>query len=468
MINSLSGRLLVLTVIFVMLAEVLIFVPSVARHRLEYLEQRMDEAELIKNTLLLTGVNRVTPDEDSNALLDTAGLYNIVLRDDRSNLVIVRPFEGQVSRKFDLDDPGFFELISDAMMRLIHPDDGLIMVSRAFGTTGQQRLEITLPPTALRNTMLEYGRNILILSAAISIMAAVLLFLTGRSFLVQPIKRVVDNMQLYAEDPEDARRIISPKANINELRDAENALNSLQTQLSSELKQKDRLAQLGAAVAKISHDLRNILTTATLLADRMDMSEDPAVKRTAPKLVNSLSRAVNLCESTLAFGRVEEAPPKLIVTDINDVIDDVIQGEKLASNGLVSFVDEVPIQFTVRHDKEQLFRVIGNLVRNARQAIEASSNPGSITVSAGESDNEWTISVTDTGPGLPPKAREHLFTPFEGGARKGGSGLGLAIAAELMRGHGGALELTRTDESGTVFTLRLPKHSVNFDRPLSA
>jgi len=464
-INSLSGRLLVLTVIFVMLAEVLIFVPSVARHRLEFLEQRMDEAELIKDTIRAGEVDLETlSDGTFTDILTNAGIYNISLRGERSGLVIMRPFSGQVSRYVDLDDPSTFELIRDVMRRLISADDGLISASRSFGPSGSEKLFITLPPDALRSAILDYGRNILILSAAISIMAAVLLFLTGQRFLVAPIKRVVSNMQLFEQDPEDARRIITPKTNINELRDAEDALNSLQTQLSSELKQKDRLAQLGGAVAKISHDLRNILTTATLLADRMEMSDDPAVQRTAPKLVNSLSRAVNLCESTLAFGRVEEAPPKLLVADINDVVDDVIQGEELASDGSVTFVDDVPLTFTMRHDKEQMFRVIGNLVRNARQAIEATSKPGTITVSAGETDTDWTINVTDTGPGLPPKARENLFTPFEGGVRKGGTGLGLVIAAELMRGHGGGLELTRTDETGTSFTLFLPKHTIDFDK----
>ncbi len=64
-------------------------------------------------------------------------------------------------------------------------------------------------------------------------------------------------------------------------------------------------------MARISHDLRNILSTATLVADRMETSSDPAVTRAAPKLLNSLSRAVNLCESTLVFGKAEELPLRL-------------------------------------------------------------------------------------------------------------------------------------------------------------
>ena len=172
---------------------------------------------------------------------------------------------------------------------------------------------------------------------------------------------------------------------MTELRDAEVALASLQTHLSGALRQKERLAQLGGAVAKISHDLRNILTTAQLFGDRLERSEDPMVKRAAPKLVNSIARAVSLCESTLAFGKAEET------------------------------------------------------------------------------ERDWTIRIRDTGPGLPVKARDHLFQPFQGGARKGGFGLGLAIAMELVRGHGGRLALEQSGPDGTCFAVILPKVVVELD-----
>ena len=64
--------------------------------------------------------------------------------------------------------------------------------------------------------------------------------------------------------------------------------------------------------------------------------------------------------------------------------------------------------------------------------------------------------MSDTGPGLPQKALDHLFKPFHGGVRKGGSGLGLAICAELIKGHGGQLELIRTGPEGTVFRICIP------------
>jgi len=310
----------------------------------------------------------------------------------------------------------------------------------------------------MRVAMPDYGERILVLSAVISVITASMLFFAVRAILVKPIRGVVGHVQRYAAAPEDARRIITPNAGVTELREAEEALRSLQTELTAALRQKERLAQLGSAVSKISHDLRNILTSAQLFTDRIEASEDPLVRRLAPKLVASITRAVHLCESTLAFGKAEEPSPTLTMLTLNDLVADVLDSERLAlGDQNLSFSESIPPLFTLRADPEQLYRVISNLVRNARQAIIASGNPGEINVSAYEDGESWWIEVADTGPGLPLKAQEHLFTPFQGGVSKGGTGLGLAIASELVRGHGGTLELDRTGPGGTVFSVCLPK-----------
>ena len=211
-------------------------------------------------------------------------------------------------------------------------------------------------------------------------------------------------------------------------------------------------------MAKISHDLRNILTSAQLFTDRIEASEDPLVRRLAPKLVNSITRAVSLCESTLAFGRAEEPAPTLGMIRLHEVVADVLDSESLSVEGAsIDLVNTVPQTLTVRADPEQLFRVFLNLVRNASQAILASGASGSITVAAHQDRENWWITVTDTGPGLSPKAKEHLFTPFQGVARKGGSGLGLTISHELIRGHGGTLVLKESGPDRTIFEICLPK-----------
>ena len=461
MLKSLSGRLLILTTIFVMLAEVLIFVPSIARFREEYMMNRLERAQIASLTLLASDM--IDPELEAE-LLRTAQVFNVVLRRDRiRQLALSSPMSQTIKETYDLRDASAWVLIRDAFHQLAETEPGVIRVIGAPVQDAGLLIEITMEAGSLRTAMIDYGIRILVLSAAISMITAFLLFLTMRAFLLKPIKGVVGHMQNYALAPEDARRIISPSAGVTEVREAEEALMKLETELTQALRQKERLAQLGQAVSKISHDLRNILTSAQLFTDRIEMSEDPTVKRMAPKLVSSITRAVHLCESTLAFGRAEEPSPTLTVTPLLRIVDDVVDSERLAINGAdLAFTCDVPQDLHVRADPEHLFRVLANLVRNARQAIIATGKSGEIIVAASEQAGDWVIRVSDNGPGLPPKAREHLFTAFKGGARKGGSGLGLAIAAELVRGHGGTLKMSETSASGTVFIVTLPKGDGSF------
>jgi signal transduction histidine kinase len=448
-LNSLSGRFLVLTIIFVMLAEVLIFFPSVARFREDFLLSRLERAQIASLALLADDMIGADLEEE---LLRNAEVFNVVLRRDAvRQLVLSSPMPRPIDATFDLRDTPSLVLIRDAFSRMIETEPDVIRVIGAPVREAGLLIEISMPTESLRAAMLEYGVRILVLSAVISVFTATLLFLAVQYLLVRPIRGVVDHMQRYAAAPEDARRIIEPTSRVTELREAEDALQKMQMELTQALKQKERL----------SHDLRNILTSAQLFTDRIEMSEDPVVQRMAPKLVGSITRAVNLCESTLAFGKAEEPAPKLTRFTLSDIVNDVIASERLAvGEHDLSFSENIPAAMNVRADPEQLYRVISNLVRNARQAILATGKSGEIAVIGRDEDEHWFIDVHDTGPGLPPKARTHLFTPFQGGARKGGTGLGLAIAAELIRGHGGALELVSSDAAGTRFQIALPKGDV--------
>lgn len=459
MLNTLSGRFLILTTVFVMLAEVLIFVPSIARFRLDYLSDRLERAQIASLALL---ADDMLETELEAELLENAGVFNVVLRrDEVRQLVLSSPIPSPIAGTYDLRNSSPFSLIGQAMQRLLTPENEIIRVIGSPVREAGLLIEITIETKGLRAAMIDYGVRILLLSAVISIFTAVLLFAAVRRFMVKPIKGVIGYMQRYAAAPEDARGIIHPSAGVTELREAEEALMKLQTELTQALKQRERLAQLGGAVAKVSHDLRNILTSAQLFTDRIESSEDPLVRRLAPKLVNSITRAVHLCESTLAFGKAEEPAPTLTRFALSETVGDVIASERLAVEEYdLSFAEDIPAGMMVRADPEQMFRVVSNLVRNARQAIVASGQPGEIAVSATENDDSWLITVKDTGPGLPPKAQEHLYQPFQGGIRKGGSGLGLAISSELVRGHGGMLTLSETGEAGTTFEICLPKGEV--------
>jgi len=460
-LNTLSGRFALLTGIFVVLAEVLILLPSISNYRLDFLESRLERAQIASLALLATDESLASDLESE--LLENAGVFNVVLRrNDVRQLVLSSPIPGPIAATYDLRAQPFWTSIRDAIAQLMDPTNRVIRVIGAPVNQAGQLIEITTDTQRLRNQMIEYGLRLLLISAAFSILTALLLNVAAQRLLLVPIRRVISHMSAYASAPEDARAIITPDARLTELNEAETALAAMQHTVTSALKQKARLAQLGQAVARISHDLRNILATAQIFADRLETSADPAVRRAAPKLVNSISRAVNLCETTLAFGKAEESPPSLSRFNLAALVSEVTEGESMASDRLegcepVEFLTDVPTAMLVRADRDQLFRVLSNLVRNARQAIEATRQPGTIEIGAGEEEGGWWIRIGDTGPGLPQKTREHLFEPFHAGNRKGGTGLGLAIAAELIRGHGGRLDLVRSDEHGTEFMAHIPR-----------
>ena len=461
-LNTLSGRFAALTALFVALAELFVLVPAVSNFRLDYLQTQLEKAQIASLSLLATSQDEsITADLESE-LLRNAGVYNVVLRrDDVRQLVLSSPLPGPIAASFDLRGGTPLKGPLDALRQLVDPQNRVVRVIGAPVNHAGRLIEITLPTEPLRQAMLDFGLRVLVISAVLIGLTAALLNLAAQRLILKPIRRVITHMATYAKDPEDARSIIIPQARVAELREAEDALASMQTTLTSALKQKERLAGLGQAVAKISHDLRNILTTSQIFADRLEDSADPAVRRAAPKLVNSITRAVNLCETTLAFGKAEEPPPTLSRFALRELVDEITDAEAMLSEtapgGGVGFTTDVSPNLVIRADRDQLHRVLSNLVRNARQAIEASGAPGAIEIAAYETDTDWQIKITDTGPGLPQKARDFLFQPFTGGTRKGGTGLGLAIAADLVRGHGGRLDLLRSDANGTEFCLNLPR-----------
>lgn len=457
-LKTLSGRFLLLTIIFVMLAEVMIFVPSVARFREDYLRERLERSQIASLTLLASPDDMVAT-ELRQELLANADVYNIVLRrDEMRELVLESPMPHAVDMVVDLRKNTPLSLILGAYDTLMNGSDRVILVLGEPVKGGGVLIEATMAEKPLKQAMIAYGKRILFLSFGLSLAIAGMLFFAIRRLIGAPISRVVRQIQNFQSAPEDSRQIIEPNARVTEFYKAETALAEMETQLNASLVERKRLVALGGAVSKISHDLRNILTTTQLLADSMEMSKDPRVQRIAPKLVNSLSRAVNLCERTLSFGKAEEAAPILALVPLHQLVDDVAEAERLAiGDANVKIATKIPPKMMIWADQEQLFRVISNLTRNARQVLMADKKGGDIIIAAMQNEQSSTITITDTGPGLPLKARENIFKPFEGSARVGGSGLGLAISAELIANHDGKLEMTESTAQGTSFQITLPR-----------
>jgi signal transduction histidine kinase len=228
----------------------------------------------------------------------------------------------------------------------------------------------------------------------------------------------------------------------------------MQEGLRTALAQKTRLAALGSAVSKINHDLRNILASAILLSDRLDESRDPQVRHVAPRIVEAMDRAARLCSETLTFARAQVVAPNKQRFPLRPLIEEVGEAVLGPDPSQIRWRNEVGADMLVYADRDQLFRVLMNLGRNALQALDEGG--GLISISAWPERDHLAIEIADTGKGIPGEARSHLFEAFSGSARPGGTGLGLPIAREIMRAHGGDIELAHSGNDGTAFRLILP------------
>jgi signal transduction histidine kinase len=303
---------------------------------------------------------------------------------------------------------------------------------------------------------------VLVVSLLIAGIVSALVYLALHYLFVRPMRRITANIVGFHDNPENPARIISPKQRGDEIGVVERELSDMQRDLVSMLNQKSRLAALGLAVSKINHDLRNLLASSQLLSDQLASVPDPRVQRFAPKLMRSLERAIAFCQSTISYGRAQEAEPDRRMVLVEPVVSEVRESAGLATDASITWVAAIERGLSIDADPDQLFRVLLNLVRNAAQALESQPHGAGamqIRITGRREGGVSILEVSDTGPGVPAKTRERLFEAFQTSGRPGGSGLGLAIAAELIRAHGGDIHLVE-GTIGATFRISIP------DRPV--
>jgi signal transduction histidine kinase len=454
-VPGLSAKLLLLTILFVMLAEVLVFVPSVSNFRRQWLMERLAAAQIASLAAEAAPSGQLPPmlrDE----LLERAQVKAIAVKRAASrSLIIEMDMPDEIDASYDLRDASWMKLIADALMVYVMPDDRVIRVIGDPGFHQGESIEVVMGEAPLKAAMIRYGLDILGLSILISIITAALVYLTLDALLVKPMTKLTWNIVRFSERPEDPTRVIEPSDRRDEIGTAERELSAMQRELADTLSQKTRLAALGLAVSKISHDLRNMLSSAQLLSDRLITVKDPTVQRLVPKLIASLDRAIRLCAQTLNYGQAQETPPRRKRFKLLPLVTEV--GDSLGlPRQRIAWVIEVEPMLEVDADRDQLYRVLSNLCRNAVQALESEGETdGEIGVAGRREGAVTVIEVADTGPGVPDKARTHLFAAFQGSVRKGGTGLGLAIAHELVQAHGGQIALI-DNEGGATFRVTIP------------
>ena len=471
---GLAHRLLVLLLLFIMLAEVAVYIPTIANFRNAWLRDRLAAASTAALVFEAAPAGSV-PDELEAAILRSVGARTIVLTtSDKRRLLAASHMPHHIDESFDLRDPSNWGSIVAAYHTLTASGNRVLnLVGEA--PLGADQIEITLDEAPLRRDMWRHSANVLLLSLLSSSFVALLAALAIHLMVLHPVRRLTTSITAFGRNPEGAGRVIEPSGRSDEIGIAEDALAIMQQDLLRELTRKKRLAALGLAVAKINHDMRNMLASAQLLSDRLADLSDPVVARIAPKLVATLDRAISFCQSTLVYGRAVERAPRQGKLALHALVTDVVETIAPLAPG-IEIDNSVPRDFEVYADAEQLFRALLNLVRNGADALAgAGATPGAeplVRIRARKEGGLTVIEVCDNGPGVPPQARATLFQAFAGSSRPGGTGLGLSIAADIVHAHGGEITLVplAADRGlgGATFRIALPQRRKKTPAPVEA
>jgi signal transduction histidine kinase len=452
---GLSWRILGLVVVAVMTAEILIFLPSIARFRMVYLEQLIESGTLAALALDATPDNMVT-EEVKRSLLNNARVDTVVLVEPNKPKRALMTIEPKASMpSYNLKEEGVLPLIWDALAAMAHDGRRYIRVGGESMRLPRAMVWIVVDELPMRIAMYGYATRILVLSVIIALFTAALLYLALRWLVILPLQGLATDMTAFRRAPEEIGRERPPTRRNDEIGVVDREFQNLQRELRASLRQKSRLAEVGAATNKINHDLRNMLSTARLLSDRLARSDDERTRALAPTILNTIDRAARLASDAIEYVR-DRPSPRLAKVELADLVDEVgvelqEQGEDSTPNIVRHWVNDVGADQQVRADRDLLYRVFLNLGRNAFEAGAAT-----VTVNACAAGPDLQVDVADDGPGVPAEVTVQIFRPFVSGGRASGAGLGLAIARDLVRLHGGDIVLAKSSIEGSTFRFTLP------------
>ncbi len=465
---GLAKRVLLLNIAFVIIAATMVYLPAVSIYRENWLRNRLSAAYTAALVLEAAPSSMIPPDLARQLLASVRARVIVLDMKGAKRILAASNLPPAVDAVYDLRQPTLGVSMAHAIETMLAPR-GRVITILGVAPMGGESVAITMDEGPLRQGMEDYSKRLLIMTLVMSAIVASLATVAVNMMVLRPMRRLTTNITEFGADPENAARIIAPSGRNHEIGQAEAALSIMQESLVRELNQKKHLAALGLAVAKINHDMRNMLASAQLLSDRLANVTDPLAQRLAPKLVATLDRAIRFCQATMTYGRAIDEPPKLRRFALRPLVNEAAESIALQPGG-VEIVNDVAPDVEIVADAEQMFRVLVNLIRNGAEALRSAGPapgwPAQVRVSArrkfagaadkaregmrkeagGSSasdgpDPRIVIEVADTGPGVPPAARPKLFSAFFTSDRVGGTGLGLVIAADLVRAHGGSLSL---------------------------
>jgi len=460
---GLAARVLAVTIGFVLLAMALFYVTRLTAHREMWLHSKISAAQTTVDAFGLAG-----PTPPSHELAQKI-LHSVdvtwIATDTPTGRREFAVADGQPvdARTVTIDDDSYLESMA-ATFRALFDAPGTLVKLTVPGQANEPAIEFAFDETPLIKSLRRVSGNFLTISLTIAAVVICVLWAALWRMVLRPVRRLTSNIIAFGESPQDASRVIAPSDRRNEIGRAEAALAIMQRSLAHELAQRKRLAELGMAVARINHDLRNILSAAQLISDRLATIPDPLAQRLAPRLVATLDRAIQFCQSTLTYGASRELPPSRRPFDLRELVHQVVESGTAENEATVDYNIDIPPRFCVYADPDHILRVLDNLSRNAAQALMAKGatdgRPKAIRFAAIRTDGLALIEISDTGPGFPPDQNERIFEPFHKSTSDVGAGLGLAIAADLVTRNGGAIALapTKVDDfyCGARFLIKLP------------
>lgn len=457
--SSLSRRLLVSTIIFVVVSEVFILAPVIAKYRFDWLHNHIEQAQIAALGVDAAVQHSITS-RVGDEMLDNAGVLAVILHRSNGNVITLArggELPQHVDETFDLHNTDLGTLLYDAFSAYMRADGRVISLIETPHFNAGTSIEVIMSETPMRHILIYEGVRVFWLSLTVLVPATLFSTTLLYFIFVRPMRRITASMVAFREDPSDARNVISVSPRTDEIGVAERELNLMQARIRDTLTQNARLAALGKAVSKINHDLRNILSNAQLLSDRIGAVDDPTVRMLGPRLFASIDRAIALCTQTLRYGRADDRAPRRELFSLQVLVDEVRDSMSIPADGSLAWETDIDKVIEVDGDREHVYRILCNLARNALQAMEAArEGRGSIRISAQKVADHVHIDIVDTGPGLAEKAKAHLFEAFAGGTKADGFGLGLAIADELARSHGGHIDLIASSDKGAHFRLCIP------------
>lgn len=459
-------RLLLLITLSVFITEILIFMPAIASMQQSWLEERHQSAKAI-SLILAESPNVAIGDELKNEVLFSTDALAISVIDGSNKRELASSSRlRQIDEIIDLSTYSETKALLDSLTTLYFGGNKTLLVRGPIDGT-DMKLEVTISDNHLRDAMIQFTWHFFVVSITIAIVAATLIYLIIHELLVRPLQKIYMNMLDFVIEPHNPSRIMVPETRRDELGLTQRRISVIESELQKSYAHQKHLANLGLAVSKINHDMRNILASAQLMSDHLSDAKDPMVQKIAPKLIKAIDRAVIYSQSVISYGRTQEAAPKRERFALRNLVDDVFESLTITGSDQVTFCNLVADDIMVDADSEQLHRVITNLCRNAIQAmIEHDDNEcdyKQISIRAERIGACTVINVDDTGPGLPEQAKQHLFTPFQGSTSLHGTGLGLTICEELIHAHGGTIKLLDDERKGAHFEIRIPDTSASLN-----